>query len=144
LTCLRRNMSRPSHSAPAIRRWMLASDERRVFRRVARARIGDARILTTPGILVLAVGGGVISVEELRGAREELERNRFTVLSAAYGGLRWTQCGATVLPAQRMPEGCSTMPGAPFHPRGESPSGAVARCGVEVVSDTVAPLVALT
>lgn len=74
-------------AAAEIRGWMLASDERRVFRRVARVRIGDARILTTPGILVLAVGGGVISVEELRGAREELERNRFTVPSAAYGGL---------------------------------------------------------
>ncbi len=69
------------------RGWLLASDERRAFRRIARGRIGDSRILTTPGILVLAVRGGVISVADLRGVAEELERNRFRVPVGAFEGL---------------------------------------------------------
>ena len=74
-------------AAAEARGWMLASDERRAFRRIARGRIGDSRILTTPGILVLAVRGGVISVEDLRGVAEELERNRFRVPVGAFDGL---------------------------------------------------------
>lgn len=74
-------------AAAEVRGWMLASDERRLFRGLARERIGDHRILTTPAILVLAVKTGVISVEELRGAKEELERNRFRVPPGAFGGL---------------------------------------------------------
>ena len=74
-------------AAAEARGWMLASDERRVFRRIARERIGDSRILTTPGILVEAVSGGVISVEDLRGVTEELERNRFRVPPGAFEGL---------------------------------------------------------
>ena len=45
---------------------------------------------------------------------------------------------------QRVPIGYSTLPGAPGQPSGESPSGAVGQCGVQVVSDTVTPLLALT
>ena len=74
-------------AAAEVRGWMLASDERRLFRRLARERIGDSRILTTPAILVRAVETGVITVEELRGAKEELERNRFRVPPEAFGGL---------------------------------------------------------
>lgn len=74
-------------AAAEARGWMLASDERRLFRRIARERIGDSRILTTPGILVLAEEAGVITIEELRGAREVLERNRFRVLPEAWGEL---------------------------------------------------------
>ena len=74
-------------AAAEARGWMLASDERRLFRRIARERIGDSRILTTPGILVVAVKAGVISVDELRGAKEELERNRFRVRPGTFGEL---------------------------------------------------------
>ena len=59
------------------RAWLLASDERRVFRRIACERIGESRILTTPSLLSLAVKKGVISVGELRDANTKLERNRF-------------------------------------------------------------------
>ena len=61
--------------------------ERRLFRRIAREQIGDSRILTTPAILMLAVKTGVIAVEELRGSKEQLERNRFRVPPEAFGGL---------------------------------------------------------
>ena len=59
------------------RGWMLASDERGVFRRIACERIGKSRILTTPSILSRAVETGVISLGELRDAKAKLERNRF-------------------------------------------------------------------
>jgi len=59
------------------RGWSLASDEKRVFRAIARERIGHSRILTTPSILSLAVNTGAISVGGLRDATTKLERNRF-------------------------------------------------------------------
>ena len=74
-------------AAAEARGWMLASDERRVFRRFARERIGDSRILTTPGILVEAVSGGVISIQDLQAVTDELERNRFRVPPGAFEGL---------------------------------------------------------
>ena len=65
------------------RGWLLASDERRVFRRIACERIGEARVLTTPSILSLAVKTGVIRVGELRDAKTKLERNRFRMPAGA-------------------------------------------------------------
>ena len=69
------------------RGWMLASDERRVFRRIAFERIGDSRILTTPSILASAVKTGVISVGELRDAKAKLERNRFRMPAGTFDDL---------------------------------------------------------
>ena len=69
------------------RGWMLASDERRVFRRIACERIGESRILTTPSILALAVKTGVISVGELRDAKAKLERNRFRMPAGTFDDL---------------------------------------------------------
>ena len=74
-------------AAAEVRGWMMASDERRLFRTIALERIGEDRILTTPAILVLAVKTGVITVEELRESKEELERNRFRAPLEAFGGL---------------------------------------------------------
>ena len=74
-------------AAAEVRGWMLASDERRLFRTIARERIGEGRILTTPAILVSAVKAGVTAVEELREAKEELERNRFRAPLEAFDGL---------------------------------------------------------
>lgn len=74
-------------AAAEVRGWMLASDERRLFRTIALGRIGEDRILTTPAILVLAVKAGVIAVEELRESKEELERNRFRAPLEAFEGL---------------------------------------------------------
>lgn len=69
------------------RRWMLASDERGVFRRIACERIGESRVLTTPSILSLAVKTGVITVGELRDAKAKLERNRFRMPQGAFDDL---------------------------------------------------------
>ena len=57
--------------------WLLASDERRVFRRIAIARIGVERILTTPGIILHMIKGGVLGVEEADRAKAKLEAHRF-------------------------------------------------------------------
>ena len=69
------------------RGWMLASDERGVFRRIACARIGESRILTTPSMLSQAVKTGVIRVGELRDAKTKLERNRFRMSPGTFDGL---------------------------------------------------------
>jgi hypothetical protein len=43
------------------RGWAIASDEKKAFRREASARPGSGRILTTPGLYVVAVRAGVLS-----------------------------------------------------------------------------------
>ena len=69
------------------RDWMLASDERGVFRRIACGRIGESRILTTPSILSRAVKTGVMRVGELRDAKAKLERNRFRMPRGTFDDL---------------------------------------------------------
>jgi len=59
------------------RGWCVASDERRAFLRQAEERLGQGRVLTTPGILVLAIREGLLSVEEADHLKDRLERCRF-------------------------------------------------------------------
>jgi predicted nucleic acid-binding protein len=59
------------------RGWLVASDERRRFRREVLASLGAGRLVTTAGLLVLAIRAGLISVEEAHEAKAVLERNRF-------------------------------------------------------------------
>lgn len=59
--------------------WMAASDEKRTFRREVLARIGAARLLNTPGILLLAIRRGVLSVAEADAALAVLAQRRFRV-----------------------------------------------------------------
>ena len=44
------------------RGWIVACDEKRVFLREATRRLGAGRILNTPGIYVLGIQGGSITV----------------------------------------------------------------------------------
>ncbi len=76
-----------SLAAAEHRGWMLASDERGVFRRIACERIGESRILTTPSILSWAVKTGMIRVGELRDATAKLERNRFRMRPGTFDDL---------------------------------------------------------
>ena len=69
------------------RGWILASDERGVFRRIACERIGEARTLTTPSILALAVRVSVIRAGELRDAKTKLERNRLRMPPGTFDDL---------------------------------------------------------
>src|SRR3954447_3714 len=44
------------------RGWWIASDERRALLREPRRRLGNARIMNTPGLLVLAIRSGILTV----------------------------------------------------------------------------------
>jgi predicted nucleic acid-binding protein len=59
--------------------WMIASDEKRAFRREVLARVGPGRLLNTPGILLLAIRRGVLSVPEADAALAVLAERRFRV-----------------------------------------------------------------
>ncbi|HSK77721.1 MAG TPA: hypothetical protein VLQ45_14820, partial [Thermoanaerobaculia bacterium] len=56
---------------------LIASDEKRVFKREAEARLGLGRLLNTPGLLVLAIRRGILTVNEADGLKRDLEVGRF-------------------------------------------------------------------
>jgi predicted nucleic acid-binding protein len=56
---------------------LIASDEKRVFRREAEARLGPGCILNTPGLLLLAIRRGLLTIEEADGLKSDLESQRF-------------------------------------------------------------------
>jgi predicted nucleic acid-binding protein len=57
--------------------WLIASDEKRTFRREALARLGNGRLINTPGLLVLSIRAGLITIEEADAMKELLEQRRF-------------------------------------------------------------------
>ena len=61
------------------RTWLIASDEKKRFRREALARLGNARMLNTPGILILGIKAGLLTIEEADNAKTILEHHRFTM-----------------------------------------------------------------
>jgi predicted nucleic acid-binding protein len=64
--------------ALAVRRGALvASDEKRAFRREAEARLGPGRILNTPGLLLLGIRRGILTLDEADEIKQMLERLRF-------------------------------------------------------------------
>lgn len=68
----------------ACRGWMVACDEKRVFLREARSRLGDGRILNTAGLYVLWIRSDLLSVEEADKAKEVLEANRFKMAFSSF------------------------------------------------------------
>lgn len=59
--------------------WMIASDEGRLFRREAIARIGEDRLLTTVRLYVMAINAGVLTIEEADRDKVVLETRKFKV-----------------------------------------------------------------
>lgn len=59
------------------RGWSLASDERRKFRRTVVEKIGEESLLTTPGLIVRAIRGGLATVAEADRWKATLEDKRF-------------------------------------------------------------------
>lgn len=57
--------------------WYLACDEKRVFRRKALELVGEDRLLTTPGIMILCIRAGLITVEKADQMKAILETKRF-------------------------------------------------------------------
>jgi predicted nucleic acid-binding protein len=66
------------------RGWLVACDEKRVFLREARSRLGDGRILNTPGLYVLWIRAGILSVEEADAAKTILNANRFRMTFSSF------------------------------------------------------------
>lgn len=59
------------------RRWVVAGDEKGRFRRELFDRLGENYLLDTPGVLLTAIRGGVITADEASHLREILRQNRF-------------------------------------------------------------------
>ena len=59
------------------RQWLIASDEKKKFRRETLARLGTGRLLNTPGILTLAITSGILTVQDADHAKAVLEQHRF-------------------------------------------------------------------
>jgi predicted nucleic acid-binding protein len=56
---------------------LVASDEKRAFRREAETRLGPSRILNTPGLLLLAIRRGLLTITEADELKRALEAKRF-------------------------------------------------------------------
>ena len=67
------------------RKWLVACDEKRVFLREARKRLGADRILNTAGLYVHWIRAGVLSVAEADAAKGILESHRFKL---SFGSFR--------------------------------------------------------
>lgn len=65
----------------------VASDERKAFLREARARLGDGRIVNTPGLFVLAIKRGTLTVADADAAKAELEIRRFRMRFGSFAEL---------------------------------------------------------
>lgn len=59
------------------RGWLIASDEKRTLRREVDRRLGPGRLITTPGLFVLGIRAGVLTIEEADRAKGLLEQSRF-------------------------------------------------------------------
>lgn len=71
----------------ATRGWMVACDERRAFLREAEKRLGEGRVLNTPGLLLMAIRAGTLTVGEADAAKAILEANRYTMRFASFADL---------------------------------------------------------
>ena len=65
----------------------IASDEKKRFRRRAVELIGEARILRTESILLVAIRQGRISVSEADGFKATLEANRYSMPFRSFSDL---------------------------------------------------------
>lgn len=59
--------------------WMVASDEKGRFLREAESRIGTAGIIGTKDLFVLAIGAGMLSIEDADADKATLAQRRFTM-----------------------------------------------------------------
>jgi predicted nucleic acid-binding protein len=64
--------------------WMVASDEKRRFRREADARLGPGSILRTQDLFVLAIRESLITIEQADADKAVLEQRRFKMSFASF------------------------------------------------------------
>ncbi len=74
-------------SLAVTRGWLIASDEKRVFKREAEARLGPGRLINTAGLLVFSIRAGLITIEEADELRAVLEQCRFRMKFASFRDL---------------------------------------------------------
>jgi predicted nucleic acid-binding protein len=67
------------------RGWIIACDEKRVFLREARSRLGEGRVLNTVGLYVLWIRAGLLSVADADRAKSILEFSRFKLAFQSFG-----------------------------------------------------------
>lgn len=87
---LRRVLGRGEAVAIAVawsRSWCIATDERGRTRRVIAERLGERRLLTTPGILLEAIRGGLSTVAEADALKARLESHRMRMTFGSFGEL---------------------------------------------------------
>lgn len=63
---------------------LIACDEKRVFLREARKRLGAGCILTTPGIFVLAIREELLSIDQADAIKAFLETKRFKMTFSSF------------------------------------------------------------
>ena len=66
------------------RGWHLACDERRGFLREARARIGEHRLINTPGLYLLWISAGMLTVADADAAKVRLESREFKMTFSSF------------------------------------------------------------
>lgn len=71
----------------ATRGFLVASDERKVFLRQARQRLGEGRIVNTPGLFVLAIQRGTLTVADADAAKAVLETRSFKMKFESFAEL---------------------------------------------------------
>jgi predicted nucleic acid-binding protein len=84
---LRTSLGRGEASCLALaehRGFLVASDEKGAFLRLARERLGQGRVVTTPDLLLMAIRVGVLPVEQADEAKELLENRRFRMPFASF------------------------------------------------------------
>jgi len=57
--------------------WLVASDEKRRFRREVAKRIGDDRLIGTADLYIRAIRSGLVTIEEANADKASLEMRRF-------------------------------------------------------------------
>ncbi|MBK7645269.1 MAG: hypothetical protein IPJ19_19875 [Planctomycetes bacterium] len=68
--------------------WVVASDERRaVFMREIERRLGNGRLLNTPGLMVVALREALLTVEQADEIKALLEQRRFKMKFQSFGEL---------------------------------------------------------
>ncbi len=66
---------------------LVACDERGAFLREARRRLGEGRVLNTPGLLLLAIRQSKMTLAEADAAKESLETKRFKMKFGSFRDL---------------------------------------------------------
>jgi predicted nucleic acid-binding protein len=69
------------------RGWVVACDEKRVFLRQARERLGANRVLNTAGLYLMWIRTGLLTVAEADAAKQILETRRFKLAFKSFGDL---------------------------------------------------------